>query len=58
MAQAIFHKEFNLTPKGRGMSWNVKPSDEPQTHPQEVIDAAVKAGAATVVAAKAKNNTK
>lgn len=58
MAKAIFHKEFNFTPKGRGISWNVKPSDKPQTQPQEVIDAAVKDGAATVVATKTKNNTK
>lgn len=56
--KAIFNREFNFTPKGRGKSWNVKPSNEPQTRPKEVIDAAVKAGAATIVAPKNEPITK
>jgi hypothetical protein len=52
MAKAIFHIDFNYTPKGVGKSWCVKASEKPQTLPQLVIDAAVKRGVAKIVKPK------
>ena len=52
MEKAIFIKEFNFTPKGEGISFNVKPSPEPQTRRKDVIDAAIAAGAAKAVSSK------
>lgn len=47
MARAVFHREFNFSrPKSR-FSFNVKPSDQPQLRPHDVIEAAIAAGAAT-----------
>jgi hypothetical protein len=49
MAKAIFHEDYNHTPKGVGKSWHVKASPDPQTRPKHVIDAAVAAGKAEIV---------
>ena len=47
MAWAVFHREFNWSrPKSR-YSFNVKPSDEPQSKVHDLVDAAIAAGAAT-----------
>lgn len=42
MASAIFLKEFNFSSRKRNVGWSVKPSPEPQSFPQELIDAAFK----------------
>ena len=49
MAKAIFRKRFNFSDPKAGTSWRIDPSDEPQSFPQRIIDAAVKAGAAETV---------
>lgn len=54
MKSAIFTQEFNFTPKGEGVGFNVKPSPEPQTRRADLIDAALKAGAAKAVPRAAK----
>jgi methylphosphotriester-DNA--protein-cysteine methyltransferase len=48
--KAIFNKDFNHTPKRMGKSWRVRANKKPQIFPQHVIDAAVKAGVAKLVA--------
>lgn len=58
MAKAIFHKEFNFTPKGEGISWRVEPLKAAQSFPQRVIDAAVKEGAAKAAPPKKAVKTK
>jgi len=54
MPKAIFHKIFNHSNRSKGISWRVNPSNEPQSYPREVIDAAVRAGSATRPEAKPK----
>ncbi len=49
MAKAIFTRAFNYSSRTRNAGWSVKPGPKPQTYPQELIDAAVAAGAATHV---------
>lgn len=46
MATAIFHKAFNFSSRKRNAGWSIKASTSAQSFPQEVIDAAIKAGAA------------
>ena len=40
MARAIFLKPFNYTSRKRNVGWSVQASPEPQSFPQELIDAA------------------
>lgn len=54
MAKAIFVKDFNYTSRIRNAGWAVKASEAPQSFPRELIDAAIKAGAA--VSCKKKPN--
>ena len=49
MAKAIFTGEFHYSSRKTNAGWSIRPSDEPQYFPREVIDAAVKAGRATEV---------
>lgn len=44
--KAIFNKDFNYSSRLRNAGWSVKASEEPQSYPRELIDAAVAAGAA------------
>ncbi len=46
MVRAIFHKEFNYSDPKSPLSFNVKPSPDPQSRPHYIVDAAIKAGAA------------
>jgi len=48
MAKAIFHGPFNYSSKVSPFGWSIKASPEPQAFPREVINAAVKAGVATI----------
>ena len=48
--KAVFHREVAILIGG--MSWVIKASQEPQTHPRRVIEAAVAKGAATIVPPK------
>lgn len=41
MARAIFLKDFSYTSRRHNVGWHVKASPEPQTFPQELIDAAL-----------------
>lgn len=52
MASAIFKKVFNATDTKKGISIRVDPSEEPQTFPAWVIDAAVEKGVATKLEAE------
>lgn len=54
MAKAIFHSNFNYTDTKKGVSWKINPSKTPKSLPSEVIDAAIKAGAARPVTKKKK----
>lgn len=47
MAKATFHRRFDATDLGRGVSIRIEPSKTPKTFPAWVIDLAVEAGAAT-----------
>lgn len=50
MAKAIFHKKFNYSRKsGPTVGWAVKPSNQPQEFPEDLVAAAVAAGCATRV---------
>ncbi|EBA18399.1 hypothetical protein RSK20926_11789 [Roseobacter sp. SK209-2-6] len=49
MAQAIFNEPFNYSSRTRNAGWSAKPGPEPQTYPQEFIDAAISAGVAEPV---------
>lgn len=42
MAKAIFLRAFNYTSRSGNAGWHVEPSPEPQTFPQELIDAALR----------------
>ena len=57
MAKAIFHSEFRLRVQGKNLSFWIYPSDEPQSFPRYVIDAAVKAGVAEIVLPKRMDDT-
>jgi hypothetical protein len=46
MAKAIFEKRFCYSSRKRNAGWDVGPSPEPQDFPEELVAAAVKAGAA------------
>lgn len=47
MAWAVFIREFNWSRPKSKFSFNVKPSPTPQLKVHDLVDAAVKAGAAT-----------
>lgn len=47
--KAIFTGEFHYSSRTRNAGWSAYPKGEPQTFPQEFIDAAVKAGKAELV---------
>ncbi len=49
MAKAVFHEPFNFSSRKRNVGWGVKASEAPQTFPEELVAAAVAAGAATRV---------
>lgn len=47
MAKAIFHRKFNYSRKvGPTLGWAVKPSEQPQEFPEDLVAAAVAAGCA------------
>jgi hypothetical protein len=50
MVKALFHREFNWRRPNSPIGFCVKPLDQPQTLPRDVIEAAVAKGAATIVA--------
>ena len=50
--KAIFHRDFNYSSRTHNVGWSVKASPEPQLFPQELIEAAVLRGVATIVAPK------
>lgn len=58
MAKAIFSSDFNYSSRKRNAGWSVKASPEPQTFPQELIDAAVAAGVAKHVPQKRSKSAK
>lgn len=47
MAWMLVTREFNWSRPRSRFSFNVKPSDEPQSRPHDLVDAAVAAGAAS-----------
>lgn len=47
--KAIFHRDFRYSSRRRNAGWHVRASNESQSLPREVIEAAVAAGAAEVV---------
>lgn len=47
--KAIFIGDFHYSSRSRNAGWSAYKSDEPQTFPQEFIDAAVKAGKAELI---------
>ncbi len=49
MATAIFHQDFHYSRLVPPIGWVVKAAEGPQVFPRDLIDAAVKAGAATLV---------
>ena len=46
MATAIFTRRFCFSSRKRNAGWDVQPSPDPQSFPEECIAAAVAAGAA------------
>ncbi len=46
MATAIFQREFNYSSRNQNAGWSVSASPNPQTFPEELVAAAVEAGAA------------
>lgn len=50
--KAIFRRDFRFTSRRRNAGWHVQTSDSPQSFPSELIEAAVAAGAAEIVAPK------
>lgn len=47
MAWAVFHREFNWSRPKSIFSFNVQPSDEPQSKVHDLVAAAIASGAAT-----------
>ncbi len=53
---AIFAKEFHWSRPNTTLGFGAYPSDEPQEHPEDFIEAAVAAGAAEVAEPKKKES--
>lgn len=52
--KAIFHREFHWNRPRSPLGFGAKPRAEPQSFPRDFIEAAVKAGAATLAERKRK----
>lgn len=52
MAKAIFDRRFDFRRPGTRLAFTALPSEQPQSFPEDVISAAVKAGAAKRVPPK------
>lgn len=56
--RARFLSEFRFTSRTRNAGWHVQPHDDARPYPRELIEAAVAAGAAEIVApAKPRSRT-
>lgn len=52
MAKAVFSKEFRWRRPKVNLAFWIYPSDDPQTFPRDVVDAAIEAGCAEIVPPK------